>query len=246
MTAERAPGPNRTAGAPREGTDHPRDEQPSGVVGAGELGPEPPARSGPGTYDRQKSPEERRDEQRRRLILAAARVFSRDGFAGASVASILEVSGLSRGTFYRHFEDLPDVFLAVRRSAAELAYEVVSRSVRCETEPVARLRAGILSFLELIAQHGDLARVLLRDPQARGDEQELFANPLASYVALMREGLEEAMARNLIKRVPNEITIHALVCAIQGVGIRYLERHEEAKATEAAPALFNFCVRAFS
>ena len=100
---------------------------------------EPSPRSGPGTYDRQKSPEERRDEQRRRLILAAARVFSRDGFAGASVASILEVSGLSRGTFYRHFEDLPDVFIAVRRAAAELAYEVVSTSVRRESEPVGRL-----------------------------------------------------------------------------------------------------------
>jgi AcrR family transcriptional regulator len=240
MTAERAPGGSG------DGSNHPRDEQPSGVVrnDIGVLEPQP--RSGPGTYDRQKSPEERRDEQRRRLILAAARVFSRDGFAGASVASILEVSGLSRGTFYRHFEDLPDVFIAVRRAAAELAYEVVSKSVRHESEPVERLRAGIQSFLDLIAQHGDLARVLLRDPQAHGDEQELFPNPLASYVALMREGLEEAFAKGLIRRVPNEITIHALVCAIQGVGIRYLERHEEAKAAEAAPALFNFCVKAFS
>jgi hypothetical protein len=88
--------------------------------------------------------------------------------------------------------------------------------------------------------------VLLRDPQPHGDEQELFPSPLASYVALMREGLEEAYAKNLIRRIPNEITIHALVCAIQGVGIRYLERHEEAKAGEATSALFNFCVRAFS
>jgi AcrR family transcriptional regulator len=240
MTAERAPGRGG------DGSNDQRDEQLSGVVGS-EVGlRDPPPRSGPGTYDRQKSPEERRDEQRRRLILAAARVFSRDGFAGASVASILEVSGLSRGTFYRHFEDLPDVFIGVRRAAAELAYEVVSKSVRRESEPVERLRAGIHAFLELIVQHGDLARVLLRDPQSHGEEQELFPNPLASYVALMREGLEEALAKGLISRVPNEITIHALVCAIKGVGIRYLERHEEAKAVEAAPALFNFCVKAFS
>src|SRR5512140_2670248 len=70
-------------------------------------------RRGPGSYDRHMSPTERRNEQRRTLVDAAAHVFARDGYANGSVASILEVSGLSRGTFYRHFRDLREAFLAV-------------------------------------------------------------------------------------------------------------------------------------
>src|SRR5206468_3096281 len=69
-------------------------------------------RRGPGSYNRSLSPEERRDEQRRTLVEGAAHVFAREGYMHASVASILDASGLSRGTFYRHFHDLREAFLA--------------------------------------------------------------------------------------------------------------------------------------
>ena len=117
------------------------DIPPSGVHPyEGPLSSPPLARRGPGTYDRHKTADERRAEQRRMLISAAARVFARDGFAEASVASILAHTNLSRGTFYRHFRDLSDVFLATRQTAADLAFERVTQQVAQEAHPFERVR----------------------------------------------------------------------------------------------------------
>jgi AcrR family transcriptional regulator len=45
-----------------------------------------------------------RARTRARILAAATDIFARDGFAAASVADILTEAGVSRGTFYSHFD----------------------------------------------------------------------------------------------------------------------------------------------
>jgi AcrR family transcriptional regulator len=202
--------------------------------------------SAPGTYDRSKSRKERRDDQRRRILLGAAHVFACDGYAGASVATILECSGVSRGTFYRHFSDLADVFFAVRQEAARLLFEEVERSVLGEAHPVGRLRLGVRTFLSLVAKNADLARVFLREsPSNRPRHREVRKRALERFVVLMNDGLKEAVAQGLVPRMPDELTVYALVVAFEGIAARYLEAREEARVLEAEPVMFDLCVRAF-
>ena len=56
---------------------------------------------------------ERRASTRARLIEAAADVFARDGFPGASIERVTDAAGLSRGSFYAHFESKDDLLLAL-------------------------------------------------------------------------------------------------------------------------------------
>ena len=202
-------------------------------------------RSGPGTYDRQKSPEERRDDQRRRILLGAARVFGRDGYAAASVATILECSGVSRGTFYRHFNDLADVFLAVKQEAANLLFDFVEERIRDERDPGERLRAGVHAFLSLVAENADLVRVFRREsPANRPSHREIRNQTLNRFVTLIREGAAEAHRQNMIKQEPDELTIYALVVAFEGVIARYLDSRDEGRVLEAEPAMIKLCARA--
>jgi AcrR family transcriptional regulator len=52
------------------------------------------------------------------LLSSALTTFLRDGFAGASIESIAERAGFSRGAFYAHFGSKEDVFLEVVGSEA--------------------------------------------------------------------------------------------------------------------------------
>jgi len=54
---------------------------------------------------------EQREETRRRLIEAAARVFIRVGFEAAPIDVIAEEAGFSRGAFYSNFSTKDEVFL---------------------------------------------------------------------------------------------------------------------------------------
>jgi AcrR family transcriptional regulator len=57
--------------------------------------------------------EARKEETRAELIAAAARVFARRGFHGASIQEIAKEAGWSTGAIYWHFTGKDDLFLAV-------------------------------------------------------------------------------------------------------------------------------------
>jgi AcrR family transcriptional regulator len=222
------------------------DIPPSGLhPRQGPLSSPPLTRRGPGTYDRHKTADERRAEQRRMLIGAAARVFARDGFAEASVASILAHTNLSRGTFYRHFRDLSDVFLATRQAAADLAFERVHRRVAEEAHPFERVRGALCAFFDLIAEEGDLARVFLREAPHYGSQHEkLHRDTIERFASLFRDGLKDACELKLIEQMPADNMIYAIVHGNVGMARQYLDSYNEARASEAVPVLLDLCRRA--
>ncbi|WP_187289412.1 TetR/AcrR family transcriptional regulator [Xylanimonas cellulosilytica] len=61
----------------------------------------------------------RRERTRERLLDAAAQVFARVGFGGASVEAIAEAAGFTRGAFYSNFESKEELFLALTTRQAQ-------------------------------------------------------------------------------------------------------------------------------
>jgi TetR/AcrR family transcriptional repressor of nem operon len=62
------------------------------------------------------------DQTRQRIIQRAAQVFNRKGFAGASIADLMEATGLEKGGIYRHFESKQ----ALAEAAFDYAWEAVN------------------------------------------------------------------------------------------------------------------------
>lgn len=54
------------------------------------------------------------------IVSRSNSLFYRKGFVGIAIESILEESGVSRGTFYKYFESKRDVVLAVLKFRAEI------------------------------------------------------------------------------------------------------------------------------
>ncbi|WP_330231376.1 TetR/AcrR family transcriptional regulator [Nocardia sp. NBC_00508] len=65
----------------------------------------------------------RRAETRNRLLAAAYEAFAEEGFGRATVESVCERAGFTRGAFYSNFSSLDELFLAMweQRSMAMLA-----------------------------------------------------------------------------------------------------------------------------
>jgi AcrR family transcriptional regulator len=203
-------------------------------------------RRGPGSYNRSLSPEARRDEQRRTLVEAAAHVFARDGYVNASVASILDASGLSRGTFYRHFHDLQQAFFAVQEDAAQVLFVRLEAAFLSTNEPAEKLRACIRAYLELCTEFGDLSRVLHRESMSSAESALLRRKNIQRVADLFRGGLELAERRGLVRRVPDNLTVLGVIGAIEAVALRYLEEEREHQVLEALDPLVRLGLRAFA
>jgi AcrR family transcriptional regulator len=84
------------------------------------------------------TPERRRAMTREHLLEAAAVVFARDGFHGASLDDVAARAGFTKGAVYSNFKNKEDLFLALIDHRMETAATVVTR----ELEATAEVGAG--------------------------------------------------------------------------------------------------------
>ncbi len=122
-----------------------------------------------------KTPRPRRgspEQTRKRLVAAAARLFNRVGYHGTDSNRIAQEAGYSTGTFYKHFKDKREAFLAAYETwvasewksvGAELsaggtpeaiAHRLVTLSIDFHT----RWRGLRSSLLELVFADADVRR----------------------------------------------------------------------------------------
>ncbi len=77
----------------------------------------------------------RREATRERILRAAARLFRRDGYEGASIDDIMAAAGLTRGGFYLHFRSKQDLFAAAIGRELEFTRELRRARERSPDDP---------------------------------------------------------------------------------------------------------------
>ncbi len=111
-----------------------------------------------------------REQSRARIIAAATELVRERSYPELSVGAIMERAGLERTIFYRHFDDLGDLFMETGREAIEELYEtqVDLSAARDGVEPEV-VRAAIEPAVTAYRRHGPLLRALAE--AAAGDAQ---------------------------------------------------------------------------
>jgi len=132
------------------------------------------------------------DKRRDTILRAAARLYAKRGFQGASVADLAKACGTSKSLIYHYFPAKDDVLHDVMTShldALVAAVEATTRSGSAEHQ----LRALTLAFMRLYAGAADSHKVLLNELD------NLPAARRAEVVAKQRRiiGAVEALIRQL-------------------------------------------------
>lgn len=98
------------------------------------------------------------ESQRERLLAAMARVVGRRGYQDAHVTEVVDRAGVSRRSFYEHFDGKQDCFGgAYAREMERLAGAAVA-AFEAESEWVDGLRAGLGALLDALAAQPEIAR----------------------------------------------------------------------------------------
>src|SRR5918994_3925288 len=108
--------------------------------------------------------------QRTRLLEAVGRAVAEKGYAGATIDDIVRGAGVSKKTFYDHFRDKLDCFLAAYEAASD---ELLARLRDAQSRDggwLERTRAGIVAYLRWLAAEPALARVFLIEVAAAGPD----------------------------------------------------------------------------
>jgi AcrR family transcriptional regulator len=146
-------------------------------------------------------------ETRRQSILEAmVRVVGRKGYKATSVADVIAEADTSRTTFYKHFDDKHECFLAAYDMVVERVVDEVVASCDGEQDWVDRVRIGLTTIVDLFALDPELARTAIVEVSAAGaDARQRHWDAVSRFTEFLEDGKEIAGEREL----PDNIALMA-------------------------------------
>jgi AcrR family transcriptional regulator len=183
--------------------------------------------------------EVRQDRQRQRLYQAAAAVFARCGYAEATAEGIAREAGMSKATFYEHFDNKEDCICALFDAATEALLAAMRHAGESDDgprDPRDRYRASITALLDVVAAFPDAAQTLLVEIIGAGpraiERRDRVLNEFAAYI----DGRNESdAAAGLVPRLASPHDAFAIVGAVVELASRQLRTHEPAEMRELEP-----------
>jgi AcrR family transcriptional regulator len=160
------------------------------------------------------------DNQRERILAAVAAAAAELGYAEMSVETIIARAGVSRRTFYEHFRNKEDAFLAAYDAAVHQQARCIQRACFRQTGVRERLRAGIGAYLQGMADEPERARmciveVLAAGPQAiarRNAAMRMFAEIIEDNIRELIPGCPQpSLAAETIVGGINEVVFSRIL-----------------------------------
>jgi AcrR family transcriptional regulator len=166
-----------------------------------------------------------RESRRQRILDAALRCFSRDGFHATTTADIVRESGVSQGALYLYFATKDDIILALADDRHQ-GEAFLSALVRSEQDPI----EGLALLLELYGDSlNDPARVDARRVGIQGWAEALRSPAIHDSVtegaAAIRREIVRLVARGQAAgefrgEVSPEAFARILIALFQGLSLQ--------------------------
>lgn len=130
-----------------------------------------------------------------RVLDAMARVVTQRGYDTVTVAEIVREAGVSRRTFYEHFDDKQDCFVQGCWHGVALLLDAVDQAERSRPDAPWRevLRSSLESLLDSLAAHPDYTWVITIESGSVRPAQSARSAVVEQWVDLW-ESLGEAIA----------------------------------------------------
>jgi AcrR family transcriptional regulator len=155
-------------------------------------------------------------DQRRRILEATADLVAERGYAEATIEQIVRRARVGYATFYKHFADKQEAFLALLDAAIERTAYVVEEAYDGEDGPWAdKVGAGLGALLKLAAAHPGVARACLVEAPTAGPEAAArHEAALKRFAPMLRPGRELNPRRDQLPETLEDTLVGGVVWVI--------------------------------
>jgi AcrR family transcriptional regulator len=170
--------------------------------------------------------------QRARILDAAANLTARDGYASLKVEEIAEQAAVSLVAFYEHFADKEDAFLVAYEVGFGKGLAVVERAFAAESDWRLAVRAGIEALFGFLASEPAFAHIALVDALIVTEHTaERSTESVSAFARLLVPGREQMSGF-----VPEAITIEAIAGGLFDLCLHYALAGKIRELPELAPS----------
>jgi AcrR family transcriptional regulator len=108
--------------------------------------------------------------QRGRLLDAMAEAVAEHSYGATTIAHVVARAGVSRKTFYEHFSDKQDCFLAMYDIGIAFVLGRIVEELEAQDELRGRLVVGLETFLSVLSEEPAFCRSIVLEVQTAGPE----------------------------------------------------------------------------
>jgi len=184
---------------------------------------------------------ERRASQEGRLICAVADAVASKGYAETTVADVIALAGVSRRTFYEHFEDKEACFLASYDTGAKAIFDAMAVAAAGLRDWREILDASFSTWLAFLQADLAFTRAYMIEFWSAGDAaRERWKVRRDRTGALLKRTHEQARSEDPSIVPVSDTIVSAVVGGINRVVISHVLARDPAPLTSLKPELLRF------
>lgn len=181
--------------------------------------------------------------QHERLIVAMLRAAAEFSYRDTTVQQVIEGAGVSRPTFYDHFANKEECFLAAVDATAErLCHRVAAAAKKGGDSLRDRLRLGLETVLRFAVTEPDAARTLVVEARAASGDAMARRAQLLDHFA---DCIDQHVRALLPEASSSSITAPGIVGGVEAVLYSRLNKGDLDDLESLLPSLMYFLVLPF-
>ncbi len=178
-------------------------------------------------------------EPRERILAAMAEIVAKRGYQGTTIELIVKRAGVSRATFYEHFENREDCLLAGFYDAAVELQRRMEGAASKASEWPGQVHAALAAFLDYAVDNPALARTCIVESVTAGPvAMERYELALRAFVPLFRKGRDVEEASEELPDELEDLIIGGLVWMVH----QRLLRNEIDELPDLLPTMIEFAL----
>lgn len=141
------------------------------------------------------------------IVQAAARIFSRDGYARARLEDVAALVGIRKASLYYHIDSKEDLLFAIHEHLISELLANTYTALSTVRSPEERLRVVIRMAMRLIAEHQEEVTVFLHEYRVlNNDRWEEVVAKRDEHQQIVEDILADGIEQGVFREIPVKIT----------------------------------------
>lgn len=154
---------------------------------------------------------------KRIIFESAMKVFSKNGYSGATMDSIAADAGVAKGTLYYHFKSKEEIFKYIIEEGMNIIRKNIEEESKNEKNPLNKIKIVCKVQWGLVYENRDFFKVVMSQLWGQEIRQLELRECVRKYVVYIQSYLDDAMEKGYIKKCDSSFLAYDLfgtICSV--------------------------------
>jgi AcrR family transcriptional regulator len=183
-----------------------------------------------------------RADKAQAILAAAQRVFALRGFSQTRIEDIAQEAGVGKGTVYEYFPSKKAVFEQAVEAGMSRYMDNLIREIAVNCSPQEKLRRISVVHLQFIAEHRNIARIIISDPAIMSSHRGRLIKISRLAQQLVADVIKQGIDAGVLRSVDTLFAAQAFIGVLSSIGGTYLVEQQPWEPEAVAAAVTDIVV----